>query len=319
MQANGLSSPTLPVEILHMIISQLKPLHWQQPVNSRGLSGKEDLMACSAVSRIWHEVTRQYLFCDLVVSFFQGIPIGRAPLLRRRELRLSLLPTFPKLLAFLIEFPSVAQRIKRLRLHARHSFKLPDDSDRYPDTLRIQPTMLLSILRLLPQLRVVHLINVALAVPVNPGMELLTSLDRVQISYISQNDSWFIPDLEIIQLLGCFNDVKELHLSGCGKWSMDPIPDIQLRSAGQSQLQLRSLVIQRRLNGAALLRYLTKPWTSGIYRLILRKINLIEEVDFEPFADFLRAIGPQLQQLRMNLRHGHFRGKFISIFLPTPR
>ena len=273
---------------------------------------KQDLAACNMVNRAWHGVVQPHLFSDLTVSFcgegdtvgyrfvldpFVNVSTYGQPGRERRSYR-----GLRMFLHFLANSPSVARDVKRLRLRGPVSHY---QTDKVPESLRVSSHTLLSVLRALPHLKILYLSNVALRSPVQDEPKLLTPLKSLRISYNTKKDVWHVPDLEITQLLGCFAKVNELHLIGCGK--RQDSGDLRTYT-GPSELQFESLVMQRRINAGELYPHLKDSSCGKVRRLVLRNMNLLEQVDYESFKDFFHTIGSQVEQLRIYLQHYHVRG-----------
>ncbi|KIP02748.1 hypothetical protein PHLGIDRAFT_278864 [Phlebiopsis gigantea 11061_1 CR5-6] len=152
----------LPPEVMDMIFDLLRPLNWdaQRPPGAVWWrSGREELMACYAVSRFWRESARRHLFRDFIVNFRCELPPppGMLADLYAPHYRPTAywLPDLPALFQFLNDSPAITKYIRRLRLHCNVAVQLP----------KIQPGVLLGVLRSVPNLRVLHLSNVALTVP----------------------------------------------------------------------------------------------------------------------------------------------------------
>lgn len=304
----------LPPEVMDMIFDLLRPLNWdaQRPPGAfLWRSGREELMACYAVSRFWRESARRHLFRDFVVNFRCELPPppGMLADLYASHSRPTAywLPDLPALFQFLNDSPAITKYIRRLRLHCNVAVQLP----------KIQPGVLLGVLRSVPNLRVLHLSNVALTVPPPQSVPRLeTPLSRLQLSYSNTRDeSWRISDLEITQLLDCFIEIEELHLLGQGPLDTPRVDLDDYR--GPSKLRVEKLVLQRRWNRGVLFKHLVHASLDNVRCLVLRQVSLYG-VDIELFPAFLRSIGPRLQELRVYLNHDHREGT-CCLFLCSVR
>ena len=315
----------LPIEILDMIFDFLRPSNWDSiapsGVHQHPRGTHNDLAACHAVSRLWREHTRKHFFRDFTIIFraknrppqmFTG---PMAATLRELHSR-SQLPELPAFYPSLEGHPFIARCIRRLRLHGEIVPKdcacLCDSAAKYIP--KIEPALLLGILRSIPNLRVLHLSNVVLTAL--PASRLETPLSCLQISYTCASHfgrHLRMPDLEITQVLNCFARVNELSLLGRGLSPKDPA-DVR-HYHGPSGLQVKKFVLQRRWNRGVLFKHLAHASLENVRCLVLQGVSLLGDIDLELFPAFLCTIGPRLEEFRIYLTHDHHHG--ISLAFDT--
>lgn len=217
----------LPPELLDIVFAHLHPSDWNTSWD-KPACGKFELDSCSRVSRLWNAAARSHLFRDVIYSF-RPVPPSEVTTLNddgeyssvhhgcarfdqnhKHDARYKTLPMFH---SFVQRSPLVQNSLLRLRLdlwQRRSSFY--DDSD------RADADIFVSLLRLLPRLRVLHLYNFSVAHGLIRAPPLVhPSLKHV---YISSESTIFCtllarnwPDLDVASVLDCFTKCETLQLT----------------------------------------------------------------------------------------------------------
>lgn len=216
----------LPPELLDIVFAHLHPSDWDTSWD-KSACGKFELDSCSRVSRSWNAAARSHLFRDVIYSFrpvppsevttlnddgeYSSIHDGYARFDRnyKHDARYKTLPMFH---SFIQRSPLVQNSLLRLRLDLwQRTSSFYDDSD------RADAEMFVSLLRLLPRLRVLHLYNFTVAHgPIRAPPLVHPSLKHVYISsestiFCAVARNW--PDLDVAAVLDCFTKCETLQLT----------------------------------------------------------------------------------------------------------
>ncbi|GJE84093.1 hypothetical protein PsYK624_001680 [Phanerochaete sordida] len=213
----------LPLELWGIVFSYLHSMDWE-PTRELPLPDKDDLAACTLVSRMWSAVARPHLFRDITYSF-RPVPEDVTPndqgdycdTLEKYECLdpardESRFKTFPMFFNFVSSSPVAQNSIRRLRLDGWPSTDEEEGTDYYP-TLDAEPFV--ALLQMLPRLCVLHLFLINVVHPPARNAPMAhPSLRRLYISSVSNTDGfqreW--EDVEPANILDCFVGLEELQL-----------------------------------------------------------------------------------------------------------
>lgn len=298
-------SGRLPLELLDVIFCHLHGNDWELSYDLAA-HGKYELDSCSRVSRLWNVAARPHLFRDVVYSFrpipFIGTPDedGEYPrsdpkfkCFSSQHKPAARFKTFPMFYSFIQRSPVVQGSIRRLRLN---SWPRRDDSF-FDETDRVAVDAFLGLLRLLPQLRVLHLYNFGLQ-PIPPTLSpiLHPSLRRVLIngrqSFKTVRLEW--QDLDVAAILDCFLKVEELELN------LPDVPKFLPHADINPPIEVNVLILGDAMcleDGLQGYLFDTRE-AKGIRSLHIKRItpDLIS-------LDLLDVVGTALQQLKFTIPH----------------
>ncbi|GJE88417.1 hypothetical protein PsYK624_045000 [Phanerochaete sordida] len=235
----------LPAELLHAIFEWLWLHGWSQLRPNQ--DSYRDLKNASLVCSDWRAQACRCLFRDFCYSFqrvpdkdkWAGVRHGKDGRWGQHFGEPEKVPykTLEELLAFLQNRPDIATSVKSLRLTCYptqwRTEAGPQFSRQFSAGDRIDPAMLASLLRLLPQLSLLRTRSVVPTGPLAPGFQIdLPALKCLIVSFNSRQAE--SRDAEM--LLRCFATVPHLELQGNpsgvgGAWQVVAAPDTESRLA----------------------------------------------------------------------------------------
>lgn len=302
-----LPAPNLPPELFHIVLGFLCPPLSDDAAYPNG--AKRDLYSCNLVCRSWNVLVRGLIYHDFAFSFVTEVlpsPVGPSCPTARPSL-----PTLPSLLQFLTHHPVQARCIRRLCLDCwgwvdgrGRTMELGEDA-----FCRISPSLFLDVLGAIPSLEDAFIYNLLLE-PDMPTAQPISTIRRLRISFYHEINVYPpIADIETSTILGCFSTVKELEVVN-GSFSWRPRVPEKIYDGPNELLLVESLVLQWVRSRSGLFQHLSNLplQTQSLRRIVLRLIEYWNPGELQLMNNFLRAISPQLQELRLYLQNDDYRG-----------
>ena len=292
-------------ELVSEVLEHLHSADWKHSFPMSCIA-KETILSCSLVSRTWREVAQPHIFRDIVYSFCRPNGIGSLNDYEPQDTD----PRFPgrfyqhvntgeskphKNLPMFVEFlqqtPQAARCVRRLLLVA--------DAWSWPETLPdedcLDPTLLSTLTKLLPQLNELWLVDVVVRNSLSfCAATHLPSLPLLTVAY----SNYVAPTSSLVALLALFNKADTLNLKfrnlGCDTTSstlqyVTPVPlETQTIWLSSSEDDVPKSL-------AAVLNYSLRLGR-------LRAINIMCSTPSH-YQLTLDHLGPSIECLRFTLRH----------------
>ncbi|EKM59831.1 uncharacterized protein PHACADRAFT_206043 [Phanerochaete carnosa HHB-10118-sp] len=292
------------------------------------LRTKQDLAACTLVSRTWRLLAQPYLFRDIHYSYMnptddsaygqivetRGRWIASASYSTRKWLPRK---TFTMFCDFLKQSPNLAGHIRRLVLTPAYPSILPALAG-----ANVAPVSIASfnaLLQLLPQLRKLSLINFTLDAPAEfhfhppSGVPSLVQLDMI-------NDSPKLGIAILAGVLGCFSAIGKLRLMGMdmpmgySPFRFDPPPE----SEPTGLVPAYPVRVQHFILGAAEPQVYMGVLTRFIHLEGVRSLRVMPCPNPWLYESLIGACGPSLEELTLFFAGDDLLFKATPKPLPVP-